>query len=52
MVIVVLNYFWVNLFHLVRNGHEEGPQFLNIKLAGVPEEEAPSKHFDDWDPIS
>ena len=38
--------------HLVRNAHEEGPKFLNIKLAGVPEAGGLSKHFDDWDPIS
>ena len=35
------------------NAHEEGPKFLNVKPAGVPERRgALSKHFDDRDPIS
>lgn len=49
MSIGVLKYFSV---HLIRNGHEEGPKFLNIKSARVPERRgALSKHFDDKDPI-
>ena len=50
MLIGVLKYFSV---HLIRNAHEEGPKFLNVKPAGVPERRgALSKHFDDRDPIS
>lgn len=42
MAIGVLNYYV----------HKEGPQFLNRKLARVPEVGTSSKHFDDWNPIS
>ena len=59
MLIGVLKYFSV---HLIRNAHEkkkkrnaqeEGPNFLIVKPAGVPERRgALSKHFDDRDPIS
>ena len=42
----------VESVHLVRNAHEEGPQFLNIKSAGVPQLGVASKSLDNWDLIS
>ena len=41
----------VKMVHLVRNTHEEGEWFLNVKLSGSLRENILRKYFDDWDPI-